>query len=128
MTSDADPVFMSEFYHNLKILSAELYKGQNSSPSVLIGSSKSAGPHAQMSNSASGKGLISNPSPRSLVDFSTHTGVPTAARGPPTPLSVSVEDSPEEYFSMEMITDRLRTYAKKVSPLNRTQIALVTVF
>ena len=96
MSDDSDPLFLSEFYGNLKILSQDLYK-------------KSSAPVPSIQQS------IDQPmiSPR---DRAGATNKSYLSLGKLSATKAGVEegkDMNQDYFSDENITERLKIYAAK---------------
>jgi hypothetical protein len=136
MSDDADPVFLAEFYKNLKILSQDLYKKSSIAVPHLLSAAPGALQRAPSTSSDSNPpGPMLSPRMNSILETrklklgASFRGVPTASSTPrrssldgaPTPVTGlgiaetlrSPMDAASDYFSDESLAERLKMYAKK---------------
>ena len=123
LSNDADPVFLTEFYKNLKILSQDLYKKSSISLSSLDsaagnqaggGDNKPAAKNIQKFGSLRNLGQLKRSTGNAPGDNTSDTigdRVDDGSSG--SILESSIFQASEDYFSDEKMTERLKVYAKQ---------------
>ena len=103
MSDDADPLFLSEFYKNLKLLSQDLYKKSNTlSAMEVTGSSGEKGSKPSQKNNL-----------RNLMSLKPNAADNTGDSSNLMDTNWASFQPSDDYFSEEKISERLKVYAKQ---------------